>query len=622
MQANEILKRIRPCDRNEPFVFISYSSLDNHRVWEDVLRFQQMGYNVWLDEKNLDKTRASWREDALEAIRDFDCTLVVFYVSRNSLVSQACFSELECTVDEITQATHNGPVKFVAVDVEPIDDIIQFQQQVYADIRSKRELSKEEKTSRVITLRKCIDQFFNSNNEKVRVKAHSLPNRKMDYYEEIVAAFTDETRVFPAGEENPAAEPVKKEPERKEPASKKSPDTAAPAEKVRPSEVLEMPFDFLEDIRLKFQKDFGDQKGSKEDGSSQSAEKAAPKIPLAAIRREREPFTGDFTIVDTSGNDSRAYTIEEFLIPQNGQWILADRVRPLPYSEEKCNGEFCRTFLLEEEQFTDDTEHNGLILTASEDRGKGSINSYLITNSHMYVSKNPGELGIEELDEAGYYMDFNLENLFAFCDFEGETANDFWQPVCWRRSVSEYKPEYLGYLILDARTMEEIPKSFSRSPRGGYQLSVVLPCPSRLIVLKITSDSGAYVDASWAVTGYLHGIYGMKKNPDAAERLMRKGAEAGDAKMAFEYGAFLKREGKLKQAETYLRGAAQENIPGAKFELAELLLDNRAEDNEAREEARQLIDSLLIQGCRTYGHAISIDLLGEHQQSEQYSDEE
>ena len=65
MQTSEILKQIKPCDRDEPFVFVSYSSQDNQRVWADVLRFQQMGYNVWLDEKNLDKTKASWRDDAL-----------------------------------------------------------------------------------------------------------------------------------------------------------------------------------------------------------------------------------------------------------------------------------------------------------------------------------------------------------------------------------------------------------------------------------------------------------------------------------------------------------------------------------------------------------------------------
>lgn len=195
MQPSDILKKIRPCDKDEPFVFVSYSSLDAQRVWEDVLRFQQMGYNVWLDEKNLDKTKASWQDDALESIRDFNCALLVYYVSRNSLVSQACFSELECTVEDTTQAIHNGPVKFFAVDVEPIGDIIKFKNEVYGEL-SRKKMDKAEKTAQAITLSKCINQFFNSNNKRVRVKAYSLPNRKKDYYEEIVADFPDETRIY------------------------------------------------------------------------------------------------------------------------------------------------------------------------------------------------------------------------------------------------------------------------------------------------------------------------------------------------------------------------------------------------------------------------------------------
>ena len=204
MQLSDVLKAIQPCDIDRPYIFISYSAKDQERVWQDVLHFQQMGYNIWLDEKNLDKTQDSWRSDALTAIRDMNCSLLVFYVSRNSLVSQPCFSELSCTVEDYTRAVHFGPVKFVAVDVEPIDDIVQFSRDVYNEIRGK-DIPKSEKTTQAITLNNCIEQFFNSNNEKVRVKPHGMPNRKMDYYEEITAAFPDDTRVLPAV---PVVEPI------------------------------------------------------------------------------------------------------------------------------------------------------------------------------------------------------------------------------------------------------------------------------------------------------------------------------------------------------------------------------------------------------------------------------
>lgn len=213
MQINDVIKAISPCDMEQPYIFISYSARDYERVWRDVLRFQQMGYNVWLDEKNLDKKQDSWRTEALDAIRDLNCSLLVFYVSRNSLVSQHCFSELSCTVESYTKAVHFGPVKFVAVDVEPIADIVDFSAEIYAEIRNKN-ISKMEKTTQAVTLNNCIEQFFNSNNEKVRVKPYDIPNRKMDYYEEISAAFPDDTRVFsvkeavqPIAEKKPVSEP-------------------------------------------------------------------------------------------------------------------------------------------------------------------------------------------------------------------------------------------------------------------------------------------------------------------------------------------------------------------------------------------------------------------------------
>lgn len=600
MQPSEILKKIRPCDMDEPFVFISYSSRDAQRVWEDVLRFQQMGYNVWLDEKNLDKTKASWRADALEAIRDINCCLLVFYVSRYSLVSQACFAELESTVEETTQATHNGPVKFVAVDAEPIDDIIQFQQEVYGQVRANKAFSKEEKTIRLVTLRQCIDKFFDSNNEKVRVKAHGLPNRKMDYYEEIVAAFPDESRIF-GGEEVAEPQTKKSEPVKKE-------DASAPVAKPRPSEILDMPYDFLEDVRLRFEKSFGKKNNVKEE----KTEKITPEISLAQVQRKREPYAQNFTVMDVNGNCTLAYVIDSFLTRVDERWKLPGKLRRLPCtSKTDKDGKLRRTFFIETDCFTDE-DIGLLLLTILEDRREALLYLGLMTHDDkLYITKKPSKVDSVEVDEFGYYKDSDTEDLFAFCDIEDTTENDFWQPVCWRRSVSKYRPEYLRYLILDARTMEEIPKSFSRNSMGEYQLSTVLPCPGRLIIVETitTNDGSEFAHDAVAVAGYLHGVYGLKKNPAAAERLMQKKAEEGDAPMAFEYGAFLRKEGKAKDAEMYLRMAAKENEDGAKFELAQLLLENGQ-----TEEARQLIDQLWAKGRRTYGPGISIDLLEEHQE--------
>lgn len=204
---NRVIREIKPCENSEPYVFISYSSADRELVWRDVLEFQKRGYNVWLDEKNLDKTKDSWKEDALTAIEDMDCMLLVFYVSASSLRSEACYQELSKTIADSTKALHFGPVKFIAVDAEMVGDIKTFHQQVFEKIRASN-LDKEERRKQALALNGFMQQFFNSNNEKVRIHPKNEENRKMDYYEEILASFPDETRIYPEeeSEETPAEE--------------------------------------------------------------------------------------------------------------------------------------------------------------------------------------------------------------------------------------------------------------------------------------------------------------------------------------------------------------------------------------------------------------------------------
>ena len=197
MEPADILSQIKPCDMENPYIFISYSAQDHARVWADVLAFQQLGFNVWLDERNLDKTKDSWTEDALSAISDLDCLLVLFYVSSSSLTSEACYRELSQTTEALTKCIHFGPVRFIAVDVENVGDIGAFTQEVYTNLMRRKDISKKEKTAKAIVLSQFCENFFGSNNERVRVHPKDEPNRKIDYYEEIVASFPDAAKIYP-----------------------------------------------------------------------------------------------------------------------------------------------------------------------------------------------------------------------------------------------------------------------------------------------------------------------------------------------------------------------------------------------------------------------------------------
>ena len=194
LSANGVLRQIAPCDIERPYIFISYSSADSDLVWRDVLEFQKRGFNIRLDEKNLDKTKSSWKNDALEAVQDIDCRMVVFYVSASSLRSENCYQEMSRTMQPTAVALHRGPVKFIAVEVEQIGDIRKFSERVFEDIQESGQ-DKSTRQAQAMALDGFMTQFFNSNNEKVRIHPKNELDRKLDYYEENVASFPDKTRV-------------------------------------------------------------------------------------------------------------------------------------------------------------------------------------------------------------------------------------------------------------------------------------------------------------------------------------------------------------------------------------------------------------------------------------------
>lgn len=191
-----ILNQILSCNTDAPFIFISYSSKDKELVYRDVLWLQQHGYNVWLDEKKLDKTNASWTEDALEALEDMECSLALFYVSSHSLCSINCYREISHTSSDEVNETHFGDLKYLVIEAEPIDDIVAFAQDVYEKIK-RSDLPKEQKQNRSKTLRHFVHDHFHDNNERVRIRYKDSYTDTLSYYRQIVAQLPEETNNLP-----------------------------------------------------------------------------------------------------------------------------------------------------------------------------------------------------------------------------------------------------------------------------------------------------------------------------------------------------------------------------------------------------------------------------------------
>lgn len=214
MDLTDMRNQLLKCDMDKTFAFISYSSEDKESVWADVIELQRRGYNLWIDEANLDKSKDSWKEDALSAIEDYDCELVVFYVSKHSLTSSSCLDELKKTTDEMTVKSHFDKVDFVAVEVESIDNIGVYMRTISKEIRSS-DLERNEKKQRTYTLSTFQSDWFPENNERVRIHAKDKPGRIGDYYDDIEIIlqqkniFVNETHLLPVntrlGEESDTA---------------------------------------------------------------------------------------------------------------------------------------------------------------------------------------------------------------------------------------------------------------------------------------------------------------------------------------------------------------------------------------------------------------------------------
>ena len=183
MDLSTLHKQLLPCNMDYPFAFISYSSVDKELVWSDVIELQSRGYNIWIDEANLDKSKDSWKEDALKAIEDYECSLLVFYVSEQSLTSEACLNELNQTIAETTKEIHFNKVDFIVVEVEKIKDMTKFMSEISQKIRFS-DLSSKEKSRKTQILSKFQRYWFRGN-EKVRIHSKKEPDRISDYYSDI-----------------------------------------------------------------------------------------------------------------------------------------------------------------------------------------------------------------------------------------------------------------------------------------------------------------------------------------------------------------------------------------------------------------------------------------------------
>ncbi|MBO4416457.1 MAG: toll/interleukin-1 receptor domain-containing protein [Lachnospiraceae bacterium] len=177
MNKNVSPDMIFSCDLNRPYAFVSYSRKDKDAVWEDVCRLQRDGYNIWID-TNLNETAPSWQSEAMKAIASINCKLLIFYLSKNSILSAPCLAELRHKDSDEARRPHGGnDIAWIVVEVDRIENITSFRDETFNSIDLDPLMKIEEKNSKAATLADMMKDFF-PDNDKIRIRR--------DEYDKIV----------------------------------------------------------------------------------------------------------------------------------------------------------------------------------------------------------------------------------------------------------------------------------------------------------------------------------------------------------------------------------------------------------------------------------------------------
>lgn len=125
---------------NDDYIFVSYAHKDATIVFEEIRRFQNLGYNMWYDEGI--GAGNEWLKDIAAHLKN--CKMFVVFVTNNSMASENVQKEIKYAVK------HNKNIIPIYLedyeDIEMEDDI-DFELSVVPDI-SKTTISEEEYVSK------------------------------------------------------------------------------------------------------------------------------------------------------------------------------------------------------------------------------------------------------------------------------------------------------------------------------------------------------------------------------------------------------------------------------------------------------------------------------------------
>lgn len=77
------------------YIFVSYAHADKEQVFPEIIRFQEMGYNIWYDEEITPGNE--WKQHITDRL--VNCDLFIIFITNRSANSKNCRKEFYCALN-------------------------------------------------------------------------------------------------------------------------------------------------------------------------------------------------------------------------------------------------------------------------------------------------------------------------------------------------------------------------------------------------------------------------------------------------------------------------------------------------------------------------------------------
>jgi ABC-type branched-subunit amino acid transport system substrate-binding protein len=121
----ETVTKIQACDCSKPYVYVSYSTRDGEKVYNDIVALQAAGKNIWIDIPANFNTGEGYNSTIFAALKNENCKGILLYLSEHSATSAQSAKEACYSMSAAVKETHENGLPICVVALEDIanDDV-------------------------------------------------------------------------------------------------------------------------------------------------------------------------------------------------------------------------------------------------------------------------------------------------------------------------------------------------------------------------------------------------------------------------------------------------------------------------------------------------------------------